>query len=127
MQEDHPADHDVLGMEAEAPAFEDDRTGPRLPEVEAGREVHVEAQEARRAAHEVGVLVHAIRARLRTGRRRGERNAEQRAEAVHGPALFLVGKKRRGAEGGARGRGAAAPAPASPRSSSMSEATCKGV
>ena len=35
VQEDHPADHDVLGMEAEAPAFEDDRTGARLPEVEA--------------------------------------------------------------------------------------------
>ena len=95
VQEHHPREHDVLGVKSEAAPFEDDGARARLREVEHRREVHVEAQEPRRAPHEVRVLVHAVRPRRRARGGRGARSPEERPDRILAPAFLGDEEERR--------------------------------
>ena len=95
VQEHHPRENDVLGVESVASTFEDYRTRAGLPEVEDGREIHVEPEKPRRAPHQVGALVHAVRAGRSTGGGRGGGRPEQRAEGILAAALLGNEEERR--------------------------------
>ena len=88
VHEHHPREHDVLGVKPETAPFEDDGPGPRLREVEHRREIDVEADEPRRAPHEVRVLVHAVRPRRRARGGRGARGSQKRPDGVLAPAFL---------------------------------------
>ncbi|HKC24763.1 MAG TPA: DNA mismatch repair protein MutS, partial [Thermoanaerobaculia bacterium] len=84
VEEDERRDDDVFRVKAEAAPCEDDRPRTGLREVDDRCEVDVETEEAGGAAHEVRVLVNAVRP-LHGARRGGrEAQAEERAEAVDG-------------------------------------------
>ena len=93
VKEHHSREHDVLGVESEAASSEDDGTRARLREVEYRREIDVEAQEPRRAPHEVRVLVYA--SVPAAAQRAGEAHGVPRSGPmpVDGPS-FLVNEQK---------------------------------
>jgi hypothetical protein len=72
-----------------------DHVDHRLAEVETRRKIHVEAEESRRAPHQVGAFVNAVGALL--GARGGGRKPrpENRPKAIDGPTFLVDEKKRR--------------------------------
>ena len=113
VEEDRPGEDDVLRVEAEAAPREDDGARSRLREVEARGEVDVEAEEPRRAPHQVRALVDPVGPRLRE--RRGRRERRRRGADRAGRRSRLPGRRRGAAPGRTRtGPPRRAPPPARP-------------